>query len=165
VLASLAFALALFVCVWVSRVFFTAEVVVPFIQLTGLAKIACIAISEGAIPALPLGFGYGLMARRNVLVGAIVVAVLACIFELAISAASVAWWNFKTWWVVPLECVTVLVVFVLAAQLGSRSLRGLLPRARVGLGAGIFVLTVVGALTWPWLHNCLFLNDCRLVPS
>src|SRR5271155_1777539 len=162
-LAVLAFGFALFVCVWVSRVFFAGNVLGPLLPLTGLAAIACIAI-VGALPALPLGFGYGLMPRRNVLVGAIVVAVLACVFELATSSASVSWWNFKTWWVLPLECLTVLVAFVVAALAGSRSLQGVRPKVRVCVGAGIFALIVVGALIWPWLFSCLFLNDCRLVP-
>jgi hypothetical protein len=164
VLASLAFGLALFICVWVSRVFFASNVLGPLIPLTGPAKVACIAIFQGAIPALLLGFGYGLMPRRNVLAGAIAVAVFACAFEFATSSASVAWWNFKTWWVLPLECLTVLIVFVVAALAGSRSLRAGQARVRVCLGAGLFALTVVGALIWPWLYSCLFLNDCRLVP-
>jgi hypothetical protein len=163
-LAGLAFGFALFVCVWVSRVFFAGNVLGPLVPLTGLAAIACITIVGGALPALPLGFGYGLMPRRNVLVGAIVVAVLACLFELATSSASVSWWNFKTWWVLPLECLTVLVVFVVAALVGSRSLQRVLPRIRVRLGVGIFVLIVLAALTWPWLYSCIRFNVCRLVP-
>jgi hypothetical protein len=164
VLASLAFGLALFICVWVSRVFFARNVLGPLIPLTGSAKVACIAICQGAIPALPLGFGYGLMPRRNLLAGAVAVAVLGCALELATSSVSIAWWNFKTWWVLPLECLTVLVVFVVAAMAGSRSLQGVRPKARFCFGAGIFALIVVGALIWPWLFSCLFLNDCRLVP-
>jgi len=163
-LAGLAFGFVLFVCVWVSRVFFAGNVLGPLLPLTGLPAIACIAIVGGVLPALPLGFGYGLMPRRNVLVGAIVVAVLACLFELATSSASVSWWNFKTWWVLPLECLTVLVVFVVTALLGSRSLRGVPPRIRVRLGVGIFVLIVLAALTWPWLYSCIRFNVCRLVP-
>jgi hypothetical protein len=164
VLSTLAFGLALFIFVWVSRVFFARNVLGPMIPLTGPAKVACIAILQGAIPALPLGFGYGLMPRRNLLAGAIALAVLACAFELATSSASIAWWKFKTWWVLPLECLTVLVVFVVAALVGSQSLRGVRPRVRVWLGAGLFALIVVGALIWPWLYSCLFLNHCRLVP-
>ena len=164
VLASLAFGLALFICVWVSRVFFVRNVLGPLIPLTGPAKVACIAICQGAIPALPLGFGYGLMPRRNLFAGAVAVALLACAFELATSSVSFAWWNFKTWWVLPLECLTVLVAFVVAALAGSRSLQGVRPKVRVCVGAGIFALIVVGALIWPWLFSCLFLNDCRLVP-
>src|SRR5208282_2355374 len=107
----------------------------PLLPFTGLDAIACVTIVGGALPTLPLGFGYGLMPRRNVLAGAIVVAVLACVFELATSSVSIAWWNFKTWWVLPLECLTVLVVFVVAALAGSRSLQGVRPKVRVCLGA------------------------------
>src|SRR5208282_915297 len=136
----------------------------PLLPFTGLDAIACVTIVGGALPTLPLGFGYGLMPRRNVLVGAIVVAVLACLFELATSSASIAWWNFKTWWVLPLECLTVLVVFVVAALLGSRLLQRVGPRIRVRIGVGIFALIVIAALTWPWLYSCIRFNVCRLVP-
>jgi len=163
-LASLAFGFALFVCVWVSRVFFAGNVLGPLLPLTGLTAIACITIIGGALPTLPLGIAYGLMPRRNVLAGAIVVAVLACAFELATSSASIAWWNFKTWWVLPLECLTVLVVFVVAALLGSRLLQRVGPRIRVRIGVGIFALIVIAALTWPWLYSCIRFNVCSLVP-
>jgi len=164
VLASLALGLALFVCVWVSRVFFAGQVLGPLIPLTGLVGIACIAILGGALPTLPLGFGYGLMRHDNVLAGALVVVVLACAFELATSAAAISWWKFKTWWVLPLECLTVLVVFLIAALAGSRSLQGVVPSVRFRLGAGLFVLITVAALCWPWLYSCIHLNVCRLVP-
>jgi len=163
-LASLALGLALFVCVWVSRVFFAGQVVGPLIPLTGLVAIACITIIAGAAPTLPLGFGYGLMRQHNVLAGAVVIVALACVFELATSSAAIPWWNFKTWWVLPLECLAVLVVFVVAALAGSRSLQGVAPLVRFRLGAGIFVLITVGALCWPWLYSCIRLNVCRLVP-
>jgi hypothetical protein len=164
VLANLAFGSALFVCVWVSRVFFAGNVLAPLLPLTGLAAIAGIAMVGGALPTLPLAFGYGLMPRRNVLVSAIVVAILACAIELAISSASIAWWKFKTWWVLPLECLTVLVVFVASALVGSRSLGSVLPRTRARLGGGIFALTVLAALAWPWLYSCIRFNVCRLIP-
>ena len=163
-LASLALGLALFVCVWVSRVFFTGQVLAPLIPLTGLVAIACIAILGGALPTLPLGFGYGLMRHDRVLAGALVVALLACAIELATSAAAVSWWLFKTWWVLPVECLTVLVVFVIAALAGSRSLPRVVRPLRTRVGAGLFVLMTVGALCWPWLYSCIHLNVCRLVP-
>ncbi len=164
VLASLALGLALFVCVWVSRVFFAGQIVGPLIPLTGLIAIASITIIAGAVPTLPLGFGYGLMRHHSMLGGAIVVVVLACIFELATSSAAVSWWKFKTWWVLPLECLTVLIVFLLAALAGSRSLQGVVPVVRFRIGAGLIVLITVGALCWPWLYSCIHLNVCRLVP-
>ena len=164
VLAGLALGLALFVCVWVSRVFFAGQVLGSIMPLTGSIAVACLAIVGGALPTLPLGFGYGLMHHGKVLTGAIVVALLACMLELVTSSASVSWWRFKTWWVLPIECVTVLVVFAVAALIGSRSLQNILPLVRFRLGVGIFVLITVGALCWPWLYSCIRLNVCRLVP-
>ena len=164
VLTGLILGLALFTCVWVSRVFFTGQILGSLIPMSTLREIAWRAIIGGAIPALPLGFGYGLMRHRNVLVGAVVVALLACMIEVATSSASVPWWKFKTWWVLPLECVSVLILFVGAAVVGSRSLRPIPPQVRSRLGAGIFVLLTVGALTWPWLYSCIHDNVCKLVP-
>jgi hypothetical protein len=164
VLTSLALALALFICIWVSRVFFTGQILGPLMPMTTLREIAWRAMIGGAIPALPLGFGYGLMRHRNVLVGATVVALLACAIELVTSSASVPWWKFKTWWVLPLECISVAVLFVAAALVGSRSLRRVAPHVRSRLGAALFVLLTVGALTWPWLYSCIHDNVCKLVP-
>jgi hypothetical protein len=164
VLTSLALALALFICIWVSRVFFTGQILGPLMPMTTLREIAWRAMIGGAIPALPLGFGYGLMRHRNVLVGAAVVALLACTIELVTSSASVPWWKFKTWWVLPLECISVVVLFVGAALVGSRSLRRVAPRVRSRLGAALFVLLTVGALTWPWLYSCIHDDVCKLVP-
>ena len=148
-LASLALALALFVCIWVSRVFLAGTVVGSVMPLVGVAAVAWIAVVGGLLPALPLGFAYGLMGNRNVLAGAIVVAVLACAFELAAASAAVPWWTFVTWWVLPLECVTVLLVFVFAAWAGSQSLQRVLPAVRFRIGVAMFVLLTVGAVTWP----------------
>jgi hypothetical protein len=162
--ASLALGLALFIGMRVARVFFVTPILGPLMPTSVLWAIAWIAIIAGVIPALPLGFGYGLMRHRNVLVGAIVVALLGCVLELATSAAQLPWWKFITWWVLPLECVTVLAVFVIAALVGSRSLHRVSPSVRAGLGVGIFVLFTVLALTWPWLYSCIVFNVCKLVP-
>jgi hypothetical protein len=164
VAASLALGLVLFIDIWVCRVFFAGPILGPLMPLSVLWAIAWIAIIAGAIPALPLGFGYGLMQHRNVLVGAVVVALIGCLLELATSAARVSWWKFITWWVLPLECITVLAVFVIAALVGSRSLRRVLPPVRSRLGVGIFVLFTALALSWPWLYSCIALNVCKLVP-
>jgi uncharacterized membrane protein YfcA len=110
-----------------------------------------------------MGLAYGLMRTRRVLSGAIVVAVIAGVLELAIASTAVAWWKFVTWWVLPLEGVTVLVFFVLAALVGSRLLQRLSPRARFRLGLSVFVLLTIGAMTWPWLYSCILLNACALV--
>lgn len=161
-LASLALALVLFICVWVCRVFFAGEVVGSFAHLTGRAAIAGIAIIGGALPALPLGFAYGLMRARDILAGAIVVALLAGAFELATSSVAIAWWKFVTWWVLPLESLTVLVVFVIGALAGSRSLRRVLPGLRFRLGVGIFVLFAVGMISSPWLYRCIRFDVCSV---
>jgi hypothetical protein len=163
-LASLALGLALFICIWVSRVFFAGQVLGPVIPMTGLGAIAVLAIIGGALPALPLGFGYGLMRHRQLLLGAVVVAVLGCLIELATSSAALPWWTFITWWVLPIECVTVLVVFVAAALAAARSLPRLVAPTRSRLGVAVFVVMTLGALTWPWLYSCIRNNVCSLVP-
>jgi hypothetical protein len=164
VAASLALGLALFIGMRVSRVFFVTPILGPLMPLSVLWAIASIAIIAGVIPALPLGFGYGLMRHRNVLVGAVAVALLGCVLELGGSALQIPWWNFITWWVLPLECIAVVAVFVLAALLGSRSLHRISPPARSRLGAGIFVMFTALALTWPWLYSCIAFDVCKLVP-
>jgi hypothetical protein len=161
-LARLALALALFACIWVSRVFLAGEVVGSVMPLAGVAAVAWIAVVGGLIPALPLGFAYGFMSTRNVLAGAIVVAVLACVFELAAASVAVPWWKFVTWWVLPLECVTVLLVFLFAAWAGSQSLPRVLPVVRFRVGLAMFVLLTVGVVTWPWLYGCIRFNVCSI---
>ena len=163
-LGSVALGLALFICVWVSRIFLAGPIVASFMPLTGKTAIAWIAVVGGAVPALPLGLTYGLMRGRGVLPGAVVVAVLASALELAISSVAVPWWTFVTWWVLPVECVTVIAIFVAAAVVGSRWLPGLRPVVRFRVGACTFVMLTVGALMGPWLYSCLRLNVCSLVP-
>ena len=144
--------MALFACIWVSRVFLAGEVVGSVMPLTGFAAVAWIAVVGGLLPALPLGLAYGFMSTRNsVLAGAIVVAVLACVFELAVASVAVPWWRFVTWWVLPLECAAVLLVFVLAAWAGAQSLQLVSPVVRFRIGVAMFVLFTVGAVAWPWL--------------
>ena len=162
-LASLTLALALFSCVWVSRVFLAGELVGSFMALAGRTAIALIAVVGGLLPAVPLGLAYGFLRTRNVLVGALVVAALACVFELALASVAVPWWTFATWWVLPLECLTVLPFFALAALAGSQIAQRVLPTARVGVGVGMFVLLTVGAIVWPWLYGCLRFDVCSIV--
>jgi hypothetical protein len=152
-LTSLALALALFICVWVSRVFLAAEVVGLFMPLAGRAAIAAIAVSGGLLAAVPLGLAYGFLRTRKVLGGAIVVAVLACVLELAVASVAVPWWLFITWWVLPLECVTVLIFFVVTALAGWRGSQRLFPAVHVRIGIAIFVLLTAGAAAWAWLHG------------
>ncbi len=163
-LASLALGLALFICIWVSRVFFAGQVLGPVIPMTGLGAIAVLAVIGGGLPALFLGFGYGLMRQRQLLIGAVMVAVLGCVIELGTSSAALPWWKFITWWVLPVECITVLVVFVASALAGAQSLPRLVPPTRSRLGAAVFVVMTLGAVTWPWLYSCIRNNVCSLVP-
>jgi hypothetical protein len=164
VLVSLALGLALFICLWVSRVVFVGQVLAPSIKMTGLGVIVMLAIIGGALPALPLGFGYGLMRHRHLLTGAVAVAVLGCVIELATMSAVLPWWTFMTWWVLPIECITVLVVFVAVAFAAARSLPRLVPPTRSRLGAAVFVVITLGALTFPWAYSCIRNNVCSLVP-
>jgi hypothetical protein len=162
-LASLALALALFTCVWVSRIFVAGEVVGSFMPLAGRTAIAWVAVVGGLVPALPLGLAYGFLRTRNVLPGAIAVALLACVFELAAASVAVPWWTFVTWWVLPLECLTVVLFFVFTALVGSQLLKRVLPAVRFRIGIGMFVLLTAGAVTWPWLYGCLRFNVCSIV--
>jgi hypothetical protein len=146
-LGSLAMALALFICLRVSRVFLAGDIVGAFMPLTGRAAIVWVALVAGALPSLPLGLAYGLLRARNVLAGAMAVAVLACAFELTTSSV-VSWWRFVTWWVLPLECVTALLVFATAALFGSRLPQPMVPVARFRLGVGVFLLITVSAIAW-----------------
>src|SRR5450432_98619 len=102
-------ALALFACVWVTRVFVSAEIVAGILQMTGLRAIALVAVLGGLLPALPLGLGYGLLWPAPVHGRA-----------LAFASLTVPWWSFFTWWVLPLEGVTLLVIFPLVAWIGAR---------------------------------------------
>jgi hypothetical protein len=164
VLTSVVLGLALFVCIWVSRVFFVGQVLGPVIPMTGLGAIAVLAVIGGALPALPLGFGYGLMRHRPLLVGAVAIALLGCGVDLAMMSAVLPWWTFITWWVLPIECITVLLVFVAAAFGGARSLPRLVPPTRSRLGAAVFVVMTLGAVTFPWLYSCIRNSVCSLVP-
>jgi hypothetical protein len=64
-------ALALFVCVWVTRVFVAVDVVALVMPMTGLKAIAAVAVVGGLLPSLPLGFAYGWLRPRSVLAAAL----------------------------------------------------------------------------------------------
>jgi hypothetical protein len=98
-----------------------------------------------AAPALRAGRGF-------------VVALAACLLELAFASLSVAWWSFLTWWVLPVECVVVLVTFPLAAALGERCLRGADFRRRAGYA--VFIVATLCAVAWPWLQGCIRMGAC-----
>ena len=144
-------ALALFACVWVTRVFVSAEIVAGVLQMTGLRAIAMVAVLGGLLPAVPLGLGYGLLWPAPVYRRALGVAALAALCELAFASLTVPWWSFFTWWVLPLEGLTLLIVFPLLAWIGARlcTRAAIVTRRRVGVA--IFIAMTLCAIAVPWL--------------
>jgi hypothetical protein len=144
-------ALALFACVWVTRVFVSAEIVAGILQMTGLRAIALVAVLGGLLPALPLGLGYGLLWPAPVHGRALAVAALATLCELAFASLTVPWWSFFTWWVLPLEGVTLLVIFPLVAWIGARLYQSAAIVTRRRVGVAIFIAMTLCAIAVPWL--------------
>jgi hypothetical protein len=103
-----------------TRVFVAADLVAQWGTLTGLRAIAAIAIVGGLLPAVVLGIAYGAFNGVPVARRALAVALTACVLELGFASLSVPWWLFITWWVLPVECLVVLIVFPSAAWLGAR---------------------------------------------
>ena len=150
-LAYLVFTLALFACVWVSRVFVAAPLAALMIPLESLGAIALVAIFGGLLPGVALGLAFGLIVERPVVRKALAVAAGASVLELGLASATVDWWAFLTWWVLPLECVTLLLAFPAAASMSSRLAASMSEAARRGCGIAIFALVTMGAVAWPWL--------------
>jgi hypothetical protein len=125
-------ALALFGCVWASRVFLAPQVVELLMPEMGVLAVVLIAIFGGLVPALPLGIAYGLLAARPVARKALGIAVGAGVIELALASVAVPWWSFFTWWVLPLECLTLVIFFPAAAWAAARSRRTGVASAEVG---------------------------------
>jgi len=153
-------ALALFACVWVTRVFVAADVVALGLRMTGLKSIAAVAVVGGLLPSLPLGFAFGLLVGRPVAKRALAVAFAACVIELAFASLTVPWWAFFTWWVLPIECVIVLLVFPAAAGIGAMAFGKTAARMRLRAGATIFGVLTLCALVWPWLQGCMRTGAC-----
>lgn len=156
-------ALALFACVWVSRVFVAADVVALVMPLASLLAIALVGVVGGLLPALPLGVGYGLMRARPVVSAALVVASTASVLELVFASLSVPWWSFVSWFVLPLECITLVVFFPAAAWVGSHLLSSRPPAVRRRAGLILFAVLTLCAIAWPWLYSCVQLGACGLV--
>jgi len=112
--------LALFACMWATRVFVAPWIVEQLIPETTVLGVVLIAILGGLIPALPLGIAYGLLAAPPVVRRALRIALGAAVVELALASLAVPWWLFFTWWVLPLECLTLVVFFPAAAWAASR---------------------------------------------
>lgn len=111
---------ALFACMWASRVFVAPWIVEQLITETTVLGVVLIAILGGLIPALPLGIAYGLLAPPPTVRKALRIALGAAVVELALASLSVPWWLFFTWWVLPLECLTLVVFFPAAAWAAAR---------------------------------------------
>ena len=156
-------ALALFACVWVSRVFAAADVVALVMPLASLLAIALVGVVGGLLPALPLGLAYGLMRERPVVPAALVVASIAAVLELVFASISVQWWAFVSWFVLPLECITLVAFFPAAAWIGSHLLSSKPPGARRRIGLTIFALLALCAIVLPWLYSCVRLGVCGIV--
>jgi hypothetical protein len=156
-------ALALFACVWVSRVFAAADVVALVMPLASLLAIALVGVVGGLLPALPLGVAYGLMRERPVVPAALVVALTASALELVFASISVPWWSFVSWFVLPLECVTLVVFFPMAAWIGSQLLSSRPPAVRRRIGLTVFGVLVLCTIALPWLYGCIQLGACGFV--
>ena len=153
-------ALALFVCVWATRVFLAVDIVALFMRMSGFLAIGSVAVVGGLLPSLPLGIAYGLIRARPIVAAAFTVAVIACALELVFASLTVAWWSFITWWVLPTECIVMLVVFPVAAWIGTRLFPHLDPNTRRRIGIGVFVLATLGAVACAWLYGCLLAGAC-----
>jgi hypothetical protein len=156
-------ALALFAGVWVSRVFAAADVVALVMPLASLRAIALVGVVGGLLAAVPLGLAYGLMRERPVAAAALVVAAAAAVLELVFASIAVSWWAFVSWFVLPLECLTLVVSFPAAAWIGSHLFSGTPPAVRRRIGLIVFAVLALGAITWPWLYSCVRLGACGIV--
>jgi hypothetical protein len=153
-------ALALFICVWATRVFLAVDFVALFMRMAGLLTIAAVAVVSGLLPSIPLGMAYGLIRPRPIVSSAFAIALTACVLELAFASLTVPWWSFLTWWVLPTECVVVILVFPMAAWFGSRLFTHSDPIRRRRVGVSVFVLLALCALAGPWLYGCIQAGAC-----
>lgn len=152
--------LALFACVWVTRVFIAVDLVAEVLHMTGLKSIAAVAVVGALLPSLPLGLAYGLLRPPPMAAAALRVALGACALELAFASLTVPWWSFFTWWVLPLECTVVLIIFPLASMVGARCAPRADPRLRRRAGAVIFGVLTLCAVVWPLLQGCVRSGSC-----
>jgi len=150
-LTYVALVMALFVCVWVSRVFLAAPLIGLVVPLSGLRAVVAIAVVAGLLPGLLLGFAYGLIQSRPVFWSAFAVALGASVVELALATLTVNWWEFVSWWVLPLECAALMVSFPAAAWISSGLAAKARPAVRRRWGIAVLALLTLGAVTWPWL--------------
>jgi hypothetical protein len=156
-------ALALFACVWVTRVFVAADVVALVMPLASLLAIALVGVVGGLLPALPLGVAYGVMREHPVVSPALVVASSAAGVELVFASISVPWWAFVSWFVLPLECLTLVLFFPVAAWIGSHLLPSRSRGLRRSIGLTAFAVLALCAVVLPWVYSCIWLGACGIV--
>ena len=151
VIAYVVVALTLFACLWMSRVFLAVPIVSIFLQETSPLAIALVAAAGALVPGVLLGFAYGLIPERPVFRGALAIAVGAGAIELALASVTVNWWEFVTWWVLPVEWVALVVCFPAAAWVGSVAGARMRPALRRRGGIAMFTLLALGIVGWPWV--------------
>ena len=151
VIAYVVVALTLFACLWMSRVFLAVPIVSLFVQETSPLAIALVAAVGALVPGVLLGFTYGLIPEQPVFRQAVAIALGAGALELALASITVNWWEFVTWWVLPLEWVALVVCFPAAAWAGSAAGARMRPTLRRRGGIALFTLLALGIVGWPWL--------------
>ena len=119
VLVWLEFTLALFGCIYLARAFVSGRIVALVVTEANLTAIALVAAVSALVPGVPLGIAYGVTLPRPILGRALTVAVGASVLELAFATYSVNWWEFVSWWVLPLECATLVICVPAAAWAGA----------------------------------------------
>ena len=113
--------LGLFACMYASRVFLAAPIVEWLMPEPSFRRIVVVAVVDGLLPALPLGIAYGLLASGSVAWKAAGIALGASVVELSLAAWQLPWWLLPhTWWVLPLECLTLVIFFPAAAWAAAR---------------------------------------------
>lgn len=138
--------LGLFACVWVSRVVLATPIVEYFMPIKSWLAIALVPIVGGALAALLIGICYGAIQDTPVYVKALAVAFGASVIELVLASITVPWWSFRTWWVLPLECVTLMVCFPLIAWAVSCLVAKVEPATRRGGGIILFAVVLLAVI-------------------
>ena len=151
------FTLALFGCIYLARAFVSGRIVALLVTEANLTAIALVAAVSALVPGVPLGIAYGSTRGRPILGTALTVAFGASLLELAFATYSVNWWEFVSWWVLPLECATLVVCFPAAAWAGAAASVRISAVARRRVGIALFVLLAplaligLGIIMSPWL--------------
>ena len=151
VIAYVVVAFTLFACLWMSRVFLAVPIVSLFVRETTPLAIALVAAAGALVPGVLLGFAYGLIPERPVFRRALAIALGAGAIELALASLTVNWWEFVTWWVLPLEWIVLVVCFPAAAWASAAAGARMRPALRRRGGIILFTVLALGIVGWPWL--------------